>query len=118
MAWIVLIVSALLEAVWATALGYSHGFSEPLPSIVFAVAFLASVLGLGWAAKSIPIGTAYTAWVGVGAALTVVYAMAAGDEPVSIPKLIFIAGIVGAAAGLKALSGRTHAVESRDDSGH
>lgn len=101
MPWIVLLASAVLEAVWATALGYSEGFSQPLPSLVFVLALTLSMLGLGWAARHIPIGTAYAVWTGVGAALTVGYAIAVGDEPASPLKLLFIAIIVGAAVGLK-----------------
>jgi quaternary ammonium compound-resistance protein SugE len=101
MPWIVLLVSAVLEAVWATALGYSEGLSRPLPTTVFALALVASMLGLGWAARRIPIGTAYAVWTGVGAALTVGYAILAGDEPASPLKLVLIAVIVGAVVGLK-----------------
>ncbi|WP_040158280.1 DMT family transporter [Nigerium massiliense] len=101
MAWLVLLVSAVFEAIWATALGMSHGLTEPGPTAVFLVANVASMLGLGWAAKHIPIGTAYAVWTGVGAALTVTYAMATGEEPISIAKVVFIAGIIGAVAGLK-----------------
>ena len=99
----VLLASALLEAVWATALGLSDGFSRPLPTLVFAVTATLSMVGLGLAVKRIPLGTAYAIWVGIGAALTVGWAMATGVEPFSVLKLLFIAGIVGCAAGLKAL---------------
>ncbi|WP_411376502.1 DMT family transporter [Arthrobacter sp. MPF02] len=101
--WLVLLVSAVLEAVWATALGLSDGFSRPLPTAVFVVTAVLSMLGLGLAIRTIPLGTAYAIWVGIGAALTVGWAMATGVEPFSLLKLLFIAGIVGCAAGLKAL---------------
>lgn len=101
--WLVLLASAVLEAVWATALGLSNGFSELLPTVVFAVTAALSMLGLGIAVKRIPLGTAYAVWVGIGAALTVGWAMISGVEPASPLKLLFIAGIVGCAAGLKAL---------------
>jgi quaternary ammonium compound-resistance protein SugE len=99
--WIVLLVSAVFEAVWATALGQSNGFSELVPSIVFFVALAISMGGLGWAVKSIPIGTAYAVWVGIGAALTVSYAILTGDESASVGKVVFIAGIILAVVGLK-----------------
>ena len=67
-AWIILLASAVCEAVWATALGESDGLRQPAPSVVFAVGLLLSMLGLGRAMKRIPIGTAYAVWVGVGAA--------------------------------------------------
>jgi quaternary ammonium compound-resistance protein SugE len=102
-AWLILLASAVLEAVWATALGLSEGFTRPVPSLVFAAAATLSVLGLGLAVKRIPLGTAYAVWVGIGAALTVGWATATGVEPVSVLKMLFIAGIVGCAAGLKLL---------------
>lgn len=103
MSWMILLASAVLEAVWATALGLSDGFSRPLPTLVFAVTATLSMVGLGLAVKRIPLGTAYAIWVGIGAALTVGWAMATGVEPASPLKLLFIAGIVGCAAGLKLL---------------
>jgi quaternary ammonium compound-resistance protein SugE len=116
MPWIVLLASAVLEAVWATALGYSDGFTLPLPATVFVVALVMSMLGLGWAARRIPIGTAYAVWTGVGAALTVGYAIAVGDEPASPLKLLFLAVIVGAVGGLKQLPATPRATD-RDTRG-
>ncbi|MDI2022890.1 DMT family transporter [Paenarthrobacter nicotinovorans] len=101
--WAILLASALLEAVWATALGLSNGFTQLMPTLVFAVTAVLSMLGLGIAVKRIPLGTAYAVWVGIGAALTVGWAMITGVESASPLKLLFIAGIVGCAAGLKAL---------------
>jgi len=101
LAWLILLASAVLEGVWATALGQSDGFTRPLATAVFAVAATLSLAGLGLAVKRIPLGTAYAVWVGIGAALTVGWAMATGVEPASPLKLLFIAGIVGCAAGLK-----------------
>ncbi|TVU64043.1 multidrug efflux SMR transporter [Paenarthrobacter nitroguajacolicus] len=101
--WGILLASALLEAVWATALGLSNGFTQLMPTLVFAVTAVLSMLGLGIAVKRIPLGTAYAVWVGIGAALTVGWAMITGVESASPLKLLFIAGIVGCAAGLKAL---------------
>ncbi|WP_224049819.1 multidrug efflux SMR transporter [Arthrobacter sp. NicSoilB4] len=103
LSWLILLASAVLEAVWATALGLSDGFTQPLPTLVFALTATLSMVGLGLAVKSIPLGTAYAVWVGIGAALTVGWAMATGVEPASPLKLLFIAGIVGCAAGLKLL---------------
>ena len=102
-AWLILLASAVLEAVWATALGLSDGFTRPVPTLVFALTATLSMAGLGLAVRSIPLGTAYAVWVGIGAALTVGWAMATGVEPASPLKLLFIAGIVGCAAGLKLL---------------
>jgi quaternary ammonium compound-resistance protein SugE len=103
MSWIVLVVSGVLEAVWATALGKSEGFSRPGPTIVFGVALVASMGGLAYAMRDLPVGTAYAVWVGIGAVLTVVYAMVTGGEPVSLLKIVFLAMIVGGVVGLKTL---------------
>lgn len=103
MAWIVLIVSGLFEAVWATALDRSQGFTRVGPIIVFLIGSVISVGGLGWALKSLPVGTAYVVWVGIGGVTTVAYAMLTGAESVSIVKIALIAGILGCVAGLKAL---------------
>ncbi|WP_458780014.1 DMT family transporter [Arthrobacter sp. D3-16] len=110
--WLVLLASAVLEAVWATALGLSDGFTEPVPTLVFAVTATLSMLGLGMAIRTIPLGTAYAVWVGIGAALTVGWAMATGVEAFSVVKVVFIAGIVACAAGLKALPGGADAHEA------
>lgn len=103
MPWIVLLVSAVFEAVWAVALGESETLTRPGPTIVFVLALTVSMLGLGWAARHIPIGTAYAVWTGVGAALTVIYTMATGAEPASPLRILFLVGIVGATFGLKFL---------------
>jgi quaternary ammonium compound-resistance protein SugE len=106
MPWIILLASAVFEAVWATALGHSEGFSEPLPTVVFLVALAISMGGLGIAVRSIPIGTGYAVWTGVGAALTVIWAMATGEEAFSPAKALLIAGIVAAVVGLKLVPSR------------
>jgi quaternary ammonium compound-resistance protein SugE len=99
--WIVLILSGVLEAVWATALGKSAGFTRLVPSVVFVVGLLASMAGLAYAMRAIPTGTAYAVWVGIGAALTVLYAMVFGDDGFSIVKLLLVLGVVGCVVGLE-----------------
>ena len=101
MAWAVLVVSGVLEAVWATALGRSAGFSRLAPTIVFGVALVLSMVGLAYAMRELPVGTAYAVWVGIGASITVVYAMATGTEPVSLAKILLIMGLIGCVVGLK-----------------
>lgn len=101
MAWFVLVLSGGLEAVWAVALGRSEGFSRLTPSVVFAVALTASMAGLAYAMRTLPIGTAYAVWVGIGASLTVAFGMATGAEPVSVARVLLIAGLVGCVIGLK-----------------
>jgi quaternary ammonium compound-resistance protein SugE len=105
MSWIVLILSGVLEAVWATALGKSEGFTKLWPSVVFGVGLLLSMAGLAFAMRDISTGTAYAIWVGIGAALTVLYAMVFGGEPASIVKVLLVLGIVGCVVGLKLVGG-------------
>lgn len=102
MSWLVLVLSGVLEAVWATALAKTQGFTRPVPSVVFAAALIASMAGLAYAMRTLPVGTAYAVWVGVGAALTVAYAMATGTESISPLKIAFLLLIIGGVIGLKA----------------
>ncbi len=104
MAWTVLVLSGVFEAVWATALGRSEGFSKPGPSVVFFVALAISMGGLAYAMRTLPTGTSYAVWVGVGASLAVVYAMITGSEPFSWVRAALLAGLVGCIVGLKAVS--------------
>lgn len=108
MSWVVLVLSGILEAVWATALGKSAGFTKLAPSIVFGVTLLASMAGLAFALRDIPTGTAYAVWVGIGAALTVAYAMITGEEPISVLKVLLLLGLVGCVIGLKLVSDAGH----------
>jgi quaternary ammonium compound-resistance protein SugE len=101
MSWAILVLSGVLEAVWATALGRSEGFSKLSPSLVFLVALVASMAGLAFAMRDLPTGTAYAVWVGIGAVLTVVYAMTTGGESVSLLKAVFLVMIVCGVVGLK-----------------
>ena len=101
MAWFVLVLSGVLEAVWATALDKSEGFSRLAPSVVFGVTLVLSMGGLAYAMRDLPVGTSYAVWVGVGAVLTVAYAMVTGAESTSAPKVFLLAGIIGCVVGLK-----------------
>ncbi|OZC62927.1 ligand-binding protein SH3 [Rhodococcus sp. 15-725-2-2b] len=103
MAWLILVVSGVLEAIWATALGKSEGFTKLGPSVVFGVAVVLSMIGLAIAMRSLPTGTAYAVWVGIGATLTVAYAMITGAESASLLKVALLVGIVGCVVGLKVL---------------
>ena len=107
MDWIILVVSGAMEAVWAQALDRSEGFTQLVPSIVFLVALAASMLGLSHAVRTIPLGTAYAVWVGIGAALTVAWGVASGAESFSWAKILLIAGLVACVIGLK-LVGEAH----------
>ena len=101
MAWLVLILSGVLEAVWAVALGKSEGFSRLVPSVVFLVGLVLSMGGLAYALRTLPVGTGYAVWVGVGASLAVLYGMVAGDESVSVVKVALLVGLIGCVIGLK-----------------
>ena len=103
MSWVVLVLSGMMEAVWATALDRSQGFSRFWPSTIFVVALVASMAGLAYAMRELPLGTSYAVWVGIGATLTVIYAMITGAESVSLLKILFLAMIVGGVIGLKSL---------------
>lgn len=103
MAWIILLASAVLEAVWATALHASQGFTVLVPTVIFLVASTLSLVGLGRAMRTIPTGTAYAVWTGIGAVLTVAWALTNGTETASPLKLVFLGGIIACVAGLKLL---------------
>lgn len=103
MSWLVLVLSGVLEAVWATALGRSEGFTRLTPSITFAVSVTLSMAGLAYAMRELPVGTSYAVWVGIGASLTVAYAMLTGAESVSVAKILLVGGIIGCVVGLKYL---------------
>lgn len=104
MPWVILILSGVFEAVWATALGRSEGLTKVGPTVVFGVAMVISMAGLAVAMRDLPTGTAYAVWVGVGASLTVVYGMATGTEAVSLAKVLLIMGLIGCIIGLKLVS--------------
>jgi quaternary ammonium compound-resistance protein SugE len=101
MSWLVLVLSGVLEAVWATTLGMSQGLTRLVPSVVFVVALVASMAGLAYAMRELPTGTAYAVWVAIGAVLTVAYEMVSGAQPVSVARLLLILGVVACVVGLK-----------------
>src|SRR5690625_3854201 len=102
--WFVLITSGMFEAVWATALGQSNGLTRLWPSVIFFAALVVSMGGLAWAMKTLPTGTSYAIWVGVGASLAVIYAMVTGSEPVTVAKILLITGLIGCVVGLQLVS--------------
>ena len=103
MSWVVLVLSGVLEAVWATALGRSDGLSRLWPTVLFVAGLAASMAGLAYAMRELPVGTSYAVWVGIGAVLTVAYAMTTGNEAVSALKVLFLAMIVAGVVGLKVI---------------
>jgi Membrane transporters of cations and cationic drugs len=103
MSWLILVLAGVTEAVWALALSRSEGFTRPAPSVVFVVALIVSMAGLAYAMRSLPTGTAYAVWVGIGAAFTVGYGMLTGAESASLWRVLFLAMIIGGVIGLKAV---------------
>lgn len=103
-AWALLFVAGLLECVWAVALKYTQGFTRLAPSTVFVVAMAGSVYLLAVAVRTLPLGTAYAVWTGIGAAGTAVVGMVAFGEPSSALRLICLALIVSGIVGLKLLT--------------
>ncbi|AGP30319.1 DMT family transporter [Corynebacterium terpenotabidum] len=104
MAWVVLVVSGLFEAVWATALGRIDGWSRITPIVVFIAGLTASMAGLAWAMRTLPTGTSYAVWVAIGAVATVGVAAVLGDENLSVAKVVFLVIIIGGVIGLKTVS--------------
>lgn len=104
--WSVLIGSAVFESVWATALAESDGFTRFWPIVIFLVASVISMAGLGYAMKQLPVSVSYAVWTGVGAALTVIIAVVMGNETMTVWKAVFLSGIVAAVIGLRMVDSR------------
>lgn len=104
MAWFVLIASGMLEAVWAGALSASRGFTRWQPAVLFLVSVTLSMTGLAWAMTSLPTGTAYAVWVGIGASLAVLWGFVTGQERATVARVLLLVLLIGSVAGLKAVS--------------
>ncbi len=103
-AWLLLVVAGLLEVGWAIGLKYTEGFTRPLPTAATVAAMVASVGLLGVAMKTLPVGTAYAVWVGVGAVGTAALGMVLFQEPATVGRLVSLALIVAGIVGLKLAS--------------
>jgi quaternary ammonium compound-resistance protein SugE len=101
MAWVILVIAGLFEVSWAIGLKYAEGFTRLWPTIWTLFAIIISLWLLGIAMKSLPIGTAYSIWVGVGAVGTVILGIVLFDEPVNAARLISVALIIAGVIGLK-----------------
>ncbi|MGI8980175.1 MAG: quaternary ammonium compound efflux SMR transporter SugE [Pirellulaceae bacterium] len=101
MAWFILIVAGLLESGWAIGLKYTDGFRKPIPSVLTILAIAASMYLLAWSAKTLPIGTAYAVWTGIGAAGAAILGIWLLREPVSPARIFFLVLLLVAIAGLK-----------------
>lgn len=99
MSWIILFVAGLLEVVWAVGLKYTHGFSRLVPSVITIAAMVVSMAMLSWVMKSLPVGTAYAVWTGigaVGAAITGILLLGESASPMRIASLaLIVMGIIG-----------------------
>lgn len=101
MAWIVLFLAGLCEIAWAVGMKYTEHFTRPWPTFATVVAMIASVLLLEYAARTLPLGTAYAIWTGIGAIGTVVLAIVLFGEPASLLRLVCLSLIVIGIIGLR-----------------
>lgn len=101
MAWLVLVLSGILETVWASALSMSQGFTRLWPTVTFVVALVLSMGGLALALRTIPVGTGYAIWVGIGAVGTALFGMVWLGEGVSVAKVVCLMLVVSGIVGLK-----------------
>ena len=101
MAWAILVVAGLFEIGWAIGLKYTQGFTRLWPTVWTLLAMIISLLLLGIAMKTLPVGTAYSIWVGVGAAGTVILGIVLLGEPASVGRMISVALIIAGVVGLK-----------------
>ncbi len=101
MSWLVLLIAGLLEVVWAVGLKYTHGFSRLVPSVITVVAMVVSMALLAWAMKTLPVGTAYAVWTGIGAVGAAVAGIVLLGESASLMRIASLALIVVGIIGLK-----------------
>ena len=101
MSWVILIAAGLLEVIWAIGLKYTKGFTQLVPSVITVVALVGSVWLLAVAARTLPIGTAYAVWVGIGATGAALLGIVLFHEPVSLARVLCLLLLVVAIVGLK-----------------
>ncbi|MGJ7470493.1 quaternary ammonium compound efflux SMR transporter SugE [Kosakonia cowanii] len=101
MSWFILVIAGLLEVVWAIGLKYTHGFTRITPSIITVVAMLISVVLLSWAMKTLPVGTAYAVWTGIGAVGAAIAGIVLLGESASLARIVSLCLIVTGIIGLK-----------------
>ena len=105
MPWVLLIVAGLLEVAWASVLPTTHGLTRVLPTLLFVVLLGGSMLLLAIATRSIPLGTAYGVWVGIGAVGAAVVGIVWHGDPAPPLRVAFLVLLIGSIVGLKATSG-------------
>jgi len=101
MAWISLVIAGVFEVVWATGLKYSEGFTKLIPSVITIVGMIISFYLLSIATKTLPIGTAYAIWTGIGALGAVIVGIMFFNEPVNAWRVLFLCFILVGILGLK-----------------
>jgi quaternary ammonium compound-resistance protein SugE len=104
MAWLYLVVAGIFEVVWATSLKYTDGFTKLYPSIITIVGMIISFMFLSISLKTLPLGTAYAIWTGIGAIGTVIIGILMFGEPQSIARILFVVLIISGIVGLKLTS--------------
>lgn len=106
MAWVYLVIAGIFEVVWAIALKYTMGFTRLVPSVITIGGMIASFYFLSIATKVLPIGTAYAVWTGIGAMGAGIIGMLFLNEPVNVPRIVFLLFILVGIIGLKFTSGQ------------
>ncbi len=101
MSWIILFIAGLLEVVWAIGLKYTHGFTRLTPSAITVTAMIVSIVLLSWAMRSLPVGTAYAVWTGIGAVGAAITGILLLGESASLARIASLALIVAGIVGLK-----------------
>jgi len=103
--WIFLIIAGCLECGWAVGIKYTEGFSRPVPSVLTVLAMVASFWLLSLAMKTIPVGTAYAVWTGIGAVGVALFGIILFDEPRDLARVLCLLLIISGVIGLKVFSG-------------
>ncbi|EPC9995676.1 quaternary ammonium compound efflux SMR transporter SugE [Enterobacter ludwigii] len=101
MSWIILVIAGLLEVVWAIGLKYTHGFTRLTPSVITLTAMIVSIVLLSWAMRSLPVGTAYAVWTGIGAVGAAITGILLLGESASLARIASLSLIVAGIIGLK-----------------
>lgn len=104
MAWIILLIAGLFEVGWAVGLKFTEGFTRPIPIVLTAISLVLSMGLLGWSVKTLPLGTAYAVWTGVGAVGTAIVGVVLFKEPATAARLVCLGLIVAGILGLKVFS--------------
>lgn len=101
MSWIILVIAGLLEVVWAIGLKYTHGFTRLMPSLITVTAMVVSIALLSWTMRTLPVGTAYAVWTGIGAVGAAITGILLLGESASLARIASLALIVAGIIGLK-----------------